>query len=153
MILSKFMSDSGERMLWLVIIVLGAWCMFMLRRAYFRWINNPFRIIKKVWYSGGLKMSVSIQNVRNKIVEIDTPIIEFCHPRLKRRKFKIITPGNNHLFPLGLSPQTNYDFLVEFTKLYEREQILREYRKVAIIINDRKGKLIAKKNVKISMPK
>ena len=140
-------------MLWLAILVLMALCVFLLRRAYRHWKNNPLRIKKKVWYSGGLKMSVSIRNIRNTMAEIDAPVIEFRQPRMKRRKFKIVAPGDEHLFPLGLSPQTGYDFLVEFTRLYEREPILRKYRKVAIMIRDRHGKMIMKKKVKISMPK
>jgi len=126
---------------------------FMLRREYYRWKNNPLRIKKKVWYSGGLKMSVSIRNIRSMMVEIDTPVIEFRQPRMKKRKFKIVAPGDEHIFPLGLSPQTGYDFLVEFTKLYEREQILRKYRHVAIHVKDKHGKTITRKKVKISLPK
>ena len=144
------MSPSSERMLWLVMLILTALCVFLLRRVYFRWKNNPLRIKKKVWYSGGLKMSVSIRNIRNTIAEIDAPVIEFLQPRMKRRKFKIVAPGDEHIFPLGLSPQTGYDFLVEFTKLYEREQILRKYRKIAIVINDKHGKMITKKKIKIA---
>ena len=148
----NIISHSGKQMLWLVLFVLTALCLFLLQRAYRRWKNNPLRIKKKVWYSGGLKMSVSIRNVRSVMAEIDTPVIEFRQPRMKRRKFKIVAPGDEHLFPLGLSPQTGYDFLVEFTKLYEREPILRKYRKVAIVIKDRNGKIITKKRVKIKLP-
>ena len=140
-------------MLWTAILVLTALCALLLRRAYRRWKNNPLRIKKKVWYSGGLKMSVSIRNVHITMAEMDTPVIEFRQPRMKRRRFKIVAPGDEHLFPLGLSPQTGYDFLVEFTKLYEREPILRKYRKVAILIKDKNGKMITKKKVKITMPK
>ena len=98
-------------------------------------------------------MSVSIRNIRDIIVDIDAPVIEFRQPRMKKRKFKIIQPGDENIFPLCLSPLTNYDFKVEFTKLYEREPILRQYRKVVIHVKDARGKVITKKNVKISMPK
>ena len=146
------MSPSGERMLWLVMMLLTAMCIFLLRRAYYRWRNNPLRIKKKVWYSGGLKMSVSIRNIRSTMVDIDTPMIEFRQPRMKKRKFKIVAPGDENIFPLGLSPQTSYDFLVEFTKLYEREPILRKYRQVRICINDPYKKTIARKKVRITLP-
>jgi len=138
-------------MLGMVILVLTALGVFLLRRAYIRWKNNPLRITKKVWYFGGLKMSVSIRNVRNTMAEIDTPVIEFRQPRMKRRKFKIVAPGDEHIFPLGLSPQTGYDFLVEFTKLYEREPILRKYSQIAIMIKDKHGKMITRKKVKIPL--
>ena len=147
------MSPAGERMFWLVILFLTALCLFILWYKYHRWKNNPLRIKKKVWYSGGLKMSVSIRNIRSTMVDIDTPVIMFRQPRMKKRKFKIVTPGDENLFPLGLSPQTGYDFLVEFTKLYEREPILRKYRQVVICVNNRHGKAITKKKVKISLPK
>ena len=147
------MSPSGERMLWMLLLVSVAVSVFLLWLAYRRWKNNPLRIKKKVWYSGGLKMSVSIRNIRSMMVDIDTPVIEFRQPRMKKRKFKIVAPGDEHIFPLGLSPQTGYDFLVEFTKLYERELILRKYRKVVIHVNDKNGKKITKKRVKISLPK
>ena len=143
------MSPAGERLLWLMILLLTVVCIFVLWRAYYRWKNNPLRIKKKVWYLGGLKMSVSIRNIRSAVVDIDTPVIMFRQPRMKKRKFKIVTPGDENLFPLGLSPQTSYDFLVEFTKLYEREPILRKYRQVVICVNDRHGKTITRKKVKI----
>ena len=147
------MSPAGERMLWLMLLFLTAVCVFLLWRAYRRWKNNPLRIKKKVWYSGGLKMSVSIRNKRSTMVDIDTPVIMFRQPRMKKRKFKIVAPGDEKLFPLGLAPQTGYDFLVEFTKLYEREPILRKYQQVVIRVNNRYGKIITKKKVKISLPK
>jgi hypothetical protein len=147
------MSPAGERMLWTVLLILSALGILLLWRKFQIWRNNPLRIKKKVWYSGGLKMKVSIRNIRNTIVDIDTPIIEFRQARMKKRKFKIISPGDENIFPLGLSPHTGYDFLVEFTKLYEREPILRKYRQVAIIVNDKKGKRIMTKKVKISLPK
>jgi len=87
------------------------------------------------------------------MVDIDTPLIEFRQPRMKKRKFKIMAPGDEHIFPLGLSPQTGYDFMVDFTKLYEREPILRKYRQIIIRVKDKRGKTITKKNVKISLPK
>ena len=147
------MNPSGERMLWLVVLVLTVLCVFLLWRAYYRWKNNPLRIKKKVWYSGGLKMKVNIRNIRGIMVDMDTPVIEFRQPRMKKRKFKITSPGDEHIFPLGLSPQTGYEFMVDFTKLYEREQILRKYRQVIIHVNDKNGKTITKKKVKISLPK
>ena len=146
------MSSSGERLLYLMILVLIAWGIFLLWRTYCRWKNNPLRIKKKVWYSGGLKMMVSIRNIRSMMVDIDAPVIEFRQPRMKKRKFRIVAPGDEHIFPLGLSPQTGYEFLVEFTKLYEREPILRKYRQVVIHVKDKNGKTITKKKVKISLP-
>ena len=147
------MSPSGKQMLWMMIVVLTALGVFLLRRAFCRWKNNPLRIKKKVWYSGGLKMSVNIRNIRDMMVDIDTPLIEFHRPRMKKRKFKIVAPGDENIFPLCLSPQTSYDFLVEFTKLYEREPILRKYRQVIIHVKDKNGKTITKKKVKVSLPK
>ena len=147
------MSPSGEKLLYMIVLLSVAVGIFLLWRTYRRWKINPLRIKKKVWYSGGLKMSVSIRNIRNMMVDIDTPMIEFRQPRMKKRKFKIVAPGDEHIFPLGLSPQTGYDFLVEFTKLYERESKLRKYRKVIIHVNDKNGKTITKKKVKISLPK
>jgi len=135
-----------------MLLVLIAWGIFLLWRTYCRWKNNPLRIKKKVWYSGGLKMMVSIRNIRSMMVDIDAPVIEFRQPRMKKRKFRIVAPGDEHIFPLGLSPQTGYEFLVEFTKLYEREPILRKYRQVVIHVKDKNGKTITKKKVKISLP-
>ena len=145
------MSPSGERMFWLVIVLLIVICAFMLWRAYHRYKNNPLRIKKKVWYSGGLKMSVSIRNIRRMMVDIDTPVIEFRQPRMSKRKFKIVAPGDENIFPLGLSPQTSYDFVVEFTKLYERNPILRKYQQVVIYVKDKRGRTITKKKVGISL--
>lgn len=153
MLLNKYMSPAGERMLWLVLLVATGICIFVLWRKYHHWKNNPLRIKKKVWYSGGLKMSVNIRNIRKMMVDIDTPVIMFRQPRMKKRKFKIVAPGDENIFPLGLAPQTNYHFQVEFTKLYEREPKLREYRQVVICVNDRHGRTITKKKVKISLPK
>ena len=147
------MTPSGERLPWMLLLVLAVVGVFWLWRACQRWKNNPLRIKKKVWYSGGLKMTVSIRNIRSMMVDIDTPVIEFRQPRMKKRKFRIVAPGDEHIFPLGLSPQTGYDFLVEFTKLYEREPILRKYRQVVIHVNDKNGKTITKKKVKITLPK
>ena len=147
------MSPAGESLLKLIVLVLVVSGGFLLWYKYRRWKNNPLRIKKKVWYSGGLKMSVCIRNIRSIMVDIDTPVIEFRQPRMKKRKFKIVAPGDEHIFPLGLSPQTGYDFLVEFTKLYEREPILRKYRQVVIHVKDKNGKTITKKKVKISLPK
>ncbi len=147
------MSPSGERMLWMVLLVLVASLAIIIWRAWHRYKTNPLRIRKKVWYHGGLKMSVKIRNIRNAIVEIDIPVIEFRQPRMSKRKFKIVAPGDKNIFPLGLSPQTSYDFIVEFTKLYEREPILRKYHRVVIYVKDRRGKNITKKTVKISLPK
>ena len=141
------------RLVLLVLMVLLVAGVFLLFRAFYRWANNPLCIKKKVWFSGGLKMTVSIRNVHSAMVDIDAPVIEFRQRRMKKRKFKIVAPGDENIFPLGLSPQTGYDFLVEFTKLYEREPILRKYRQVAIIVNDRYGKTIAKKIIRISLPK
>jgi len=147
------MSPAGEKMLWFVLALLTVAGFLMLRRAFYKWRTTPLRIKKKVWYSGGLKMSVKIRNVKNVFVDIDAPIIEFRQPRMKKRKFKIIQPGDENIFPLCLSPLTGYDFKVEFTKLYEREQILRKYKRVVIYINSPSGKNITKKSVKISLPK
>jgi len=94
-------------------------------------------------------MSVNFRNISDKMVDLDTPVIEFRQPRMKKRKFKIVTPGHEHIFPLGLSPKTGYDFLVEFTKLYEREPILRKYRRLKIHVNDPQGKNITQKTVRI----
>jgi len=141
-------------MLWLMLILLAALGFLILRHKFRKWKNTPLRIRKKVWYSGGLKMSVNIRNIRkDMIVDIDAPIIEFRQPRMKKRKFKIVAPGDEKIFPLGLAPLTGYKFIVEFTKLYESEQILRKYRQVIIHVNDNRGKNIVKKNVKISFPK
>ena len=82
------------------------------------------------------------------MVDIDTPIIEFRQPRMKKRKFKMVVPGDENIFPLGLSPQTSYDFVVDFTKLYERDEILRKYKQVVIHVNDKNGKSIRKKRVR-----
>jgi len=140
--------------MWLMLALLAVFGVLVLRHKFRKWRNTPLRIRKKVWYSGGLKMSVNIRNIRkNMIVDIDAPIIEFRQPRMKKRKFKIVAPGDENNFPLGLSPQTGYQFIVEFTKLYEREQILRKYRQVIIHVNDNYGKNIAKKKVRISLPK
>lgn len=94
-------------------------------------------------------MSVNIRNIRNAMADIDAPVIEFRQPRMKKRKFKIVAPGDGSIFPLGLSPQTGYDFVIEFTKLYEREPILRKYRQVVIRVKDRHGKTITGKKVKL----
>jgi len=147
------MNPSGVRLLWLLALVLMVLGVFLLWLAYHRWKNNPLRIKKKVWYSGGLKMKVNIRNIRGIMVDINTPVLEFRQPRMKKRKFKIMAPGDEHIFPLGLSPQTGYDFMVDFTKLYEREPILRKYQQVVIHVNDKQGKTITKKRVKISLPK
>ena len=146
------MNPSGVRLLWLLALVLMVLSMFLLWLAYHRWKNNPLRIKKKVWYSGGLKMKVNIRNIRGIMVDIDTPVLEFRQPRMKKRKFKIMAPGDEHIFPLGLSPQTGYDFMADFTKLYEREPILRKYQQVVIHVKDKQGKTITKKRVKISLP-
>ena len=153
MLLNKYMTPSGERMLGLVILVLIAGGVFMLWYLYQRYKHNPLRIRKKMWYSGGLKMSVNIRNVKDMIVDIDTPVIEFRQPRMSKRKFKIVSPGDENIFPLGLSPQTSYDFLVEFTKLYERDPLLRKYKQVIIYVNDKNGRTITKKSVEVSLPK
>ena len=137
-------------MLWTVALVLVAVSVFYLRYVYRRWKNNPLRIKKKVWRSDELKMKVSIRNIRNAIVDIDTPVIVFRQPRMKKRKFKIIVQGKESIFPLALSPKTSYDFWIDLKKLYEREQILRKYRKMEIHVNDKHGKTITKKKVKIS---
>ena len=150
--MKSYISPAGKRMLWLVMLVLTALSVFLLRYTYRRWKNNPLRVRKKIWYSGGLKMSVNIRNIRDTMVDIDAPVIEFRQPRMKKRKFRILTPGMEHIFPLGLSPQTGYDFLVEFTRLYERDPILRKYRQVLIHVKDRNGKTITKKKVRISLP-
>ncbi len=147
------MSPAGERMLWMVILVAVAGTILYLRYKYHRYKANPLRIKKKVWYSGGLKMSVKIRNINKTIVEIDTPEIEFRQPHMTKRRFKVVTPGDKNIFPLGLSPQTSYEFLTEFTPLYEREPVLRKYRRVIILVKNRKGKTITRKKVKISLPK
>ena len=145
------MSPAGEAVLWLMITLLAVLGVLVLRYKFRKWKNTPLRIKKKVWYSGGLKMSVNISNIRkNMIVDISAPIIEFRQPRMKKWKYKIVAPGDEKIFPLGLSPQTGYKFIVEFTKLYEHEPILRKYRQVIIHVNDDHGKNIVKKKVKIS---
>ena len=151
-LLNRFMSPSGERMLWLVLFVLAVAGFFYVRRAYRRWKYIPIRIKKKIWYSGGLKMKVSIRNVKKMMIDIDTPVIEFRQSRMKKRKFKILAPGDENLFPLCLSPHTKYDFLVDFTKLYERDNILRKYSKAVIHVNDKNGKPVTKRKIKISLP-
>ncbi len=150
--LNKYISPSGMRMLWLVALTVVVLSFFWLWRVYRRHKNNPLRIKKWIWYSGGLKMSVNVRNIRGKVVEINTPEIEFLQPHMGKRRFKIVTPGDKNIFPLGLSPQTSYDFVVEFTRLYEREPILRKYRQAVIWVKDRDGKTITKKKVKISLP-
>ncbi len=149
----KYISPSGMRMLWMVILVLIVVLVLYLRYKYLRYKANPLRIRKKVWYSGGLKMSVNVRNVSRKLIEIDTPVIEFRQPRMSKRKFKIVAPGDKDIFPLGLSPQTSYDFIVKFTPLYEHEPLLRKYKQVIIRIKDKNGKPITSKKVKISLPK
>ena len=153
MVLNKYISPAGERMLLTVVLIFATFAVFFILRAYQRWRNNPLRIKKKVWYSGGLKMTVNIRNTSNKMLDIDSPVIEFRQPRMKKRKFKTVNPGDESIFPLGLSPQTGYDFLVEFTKLYEREPILRKYRKLTIRVNDNHGKTVTKKSFRIFLPK
>jgi len=141
-------------MKWVVLALLAVVSFLAVRRKFRKWKNNPLRIKKKVWYSGGLKMSVNIRNVRkNMIVDISAPIIEFRKPRMKKRKYKIVNPGDESLFPLGLSPLTSYNFVVEFTKLYEREPILRKYKHVVIHVNDDRGKNIMKKRVNVLLSK
>ncbi len=147
------MSPAGERMLWMMILVTVIVVVFLLWHAYRRHKANPLRIRKKVWYSGGLKMAVKVRNISGGIVEIDTPEIEFRQPHKTKRRFKIVAPGDKDVFPLGLSPQTGYEFLVEFTRLYEREDFLRTYRQVVIRIKGRNGKIITRKKVKLSLPK
>ena len=144
-----YMSPAGERLLWVLLGGIVTASILFLRRAFIKWRNNPLRIKKELWYSGGLKMRVNIRNVRNMLAEIDTPVIEFYMPRMKKRKFKIVTPGEKNIFPLGLTPKTSYEFYVEFTKLYEREPILRKYRKIRIHVNDKYGKTITTKKVRI----
>lgn len=151
--LDSYISPAGMRKLWMTLILLAAILVVYLRYIYTRHKANPFRIKQKMWYSGGLKMSVRIKNISKTIIEINTPEIEFRHPRMKKRRFKIVAPGSRDIFPLGLSPQTSYDFMVEFTRLYEREEILRRYGHVYIWIKDKTGKKITYKKVKIRMPK
>ena len=147
--LNRYMSPAGETVMWLVVVCLALLGFFLLKRAWRRWRTCPLRIKKKMWYSGGLKMRVNVNNVSNMMVDIDTPLIEFRMPRMKKRKFKIIVPGGKNIFPLGLTPKTGYEFMVEFTKLYEREPILRKYRKVIIHVNDKNGKTISKKKARV----
>ena len=94
-------------------------------------------------------MSVNILNISQKVIEINPPEIEFRQPHMGKRKFRIIAPGDKDIFPLGLSPQTGYDFIVQFTPLYERDPLLRKYQKVVIRINNKNGKTITTKKVKI----
>ena len=94
-------------------------------------------------------MSATIRNDSRAIIDIDAPVIEFRRARMKKRRFKIVNPGDENIFPLGLSPQTSYDFHVEFTKLYERHSILRQYRKVIIRVTDRNGKIITTKRIRL----
>lgn len=153
--IDKYIAPSGMMALALVVVLSLVITFFYLRYKYRRLKATPLRIRKKTWYSGGLKMSVTVKNVSKSLVEIDTPVLEFRQPRMHKRKFKIITRGTHHVFPLGLSPQTNYDFLVEFTPLYEREPSLRKYQTVYILINGKNGKngkTIIKRKVKIKLP-
>ena len=152
-LLNKYMSPGGERMLWMVILFAFIGAFLYLRHQYLRWMRVPLRIKKKIWYSGGLKMAVNVRNTGKTIAEISAPEIEFRQPHMSRRRFKIVAPGDVGIFPLGLTPQTGYDFLVEFTKLYEREPVLRKYTRVMILIKDRKGTPVIRKKVKISLPK
>ena len=144
------MTPAGEKMLWTIALLLAVASVVYLRYVYRRWRNNPLRIKKKIWRTDRLKMKVSIRNIRNAIVDIDAPVIVFRNPRMKKRKFKIVAQGKESIFPLALHPKTSYDFWVDFTKLYEREQILRKYEKALILVNDKYGKTITKKKVKIS---
>lgn len=153
MLLHKYMSSKGEAMLWMILVVTIIMVVFLLWRAYRLHKANPLRIRKKVWYSGGLKMVVKVRNISQGIVEIDPPEIEFRQPHKTRRRFKIVAPGDKDVFPLGLSPQTSYEFLVEFIRLYEREEFLRSYKQVIIRIKNRSGKVITRKKVKLSLPK
>ncbi|MDR0815197.1 MAG: hypothetical protein LBN37_05545 [Bacteroidales bacterium] len=123
-----------------------------LRYIYRRYKKAPFRIRTKCRYHGGLQMSVSIYNKSKEMMEINPPIVEFRQPRMKKRRFKIIPPGDKDIFPLGLSPHTNYDFVVHFIRLYDLEERLRKYQKVAIRIEDKKGKLLMQKTVKLKQP-
>lgn len=152
-LLHKYIAPAGMRMLWMLAIMLLALSVFLLVRQYRRYRANPLRIRKRMWYSGGLKMSVQVRNISCSVVEIDAPVVEFHQPHMGKRRFKIVSPGDMSLFPLGLPPQTSYDFIVEFTRLYDREEILRRYKRVVILVKNRKGKPITRKKVKIRMPK
>jgi hypothetical protein len=138
---------------WAFIIFIIAVSAFLLLQKYKRWRTTPLRIKKRVWYSGGLKMAVNICNISKNIVEIDAPQVEFRMPRMKKRKFKIVSPGEETIFPLGLSPQTSYNFTVEFIALYEKHEILRKYKKLIIHVNDINKKSIVKQRVKLIQPR
>ncbi len=146
--MDKFISPAGMRMLWMAVFLIIAVLVIWVRIKYIRYKKDPFRIRKKMWYSGGLKMSVSIRNKSKAMVEIDAPVIEFKQPRMKKRRFKIVPPGESKLFPLGLAPQTGYEFIVEFVKLYDHEPILRQYQQASILIES-KGKRLSRKKIKI----
>lgn len=123
-----------------------------LRYVYLRYKKAPFRIRTKSRYSGGLQMSVSLYNKTKEMVEINPPIVEFRQPRMKKRKFKIIPPGDKDIFPLGLLPHTSYEFTVHFIRLYDLEERLRQYKKIAIRIEDKKGKRLMQKTRKLKQP-
>jgi hypothetical protein len=149
--ISKYIAPSDMPVLWITLTVAAAGAFLRLRYKYRRYKANPLRIRKKIRFSGGLKMSATVRNVSSSIVEIDTPVVEFRQPRMRRRRFKIVTPGSRDIFPLGMAPQTSYDFFVEFTPLYEREPVLRKYGRIIILIRNREGKVISSKKAKLPL--
>jgi hypothetical protein len=147
--IDDFISPAGMRMLRMTIVVVVMGVGVYLWYIYKRYKQSPFRIRTKCRYFGGLQMSVSVYNKRSEMMEINPPVVEFRQPRMKKRRFKIIPPGDKNIFPLGLSPHTKYDFVVHFIRLYDLEERLRKYRKVAIRIEDKKGKLLTRKIVRL----
>ncbi|MDR1865948.1 MAG: hypothetical protein LBR08_10310 [Bacteroidales bacterium] len=150
--INDYVSPAGMRRLWMLAVIGVALSALYLYRVYRRRKAAVCRIKHTIWYAGGLKMSVRIRNISRDMVEIDAPLLEFRRSRMKKRRFRITPPGNRDIFPLGLSPQTGYDFSVEFTRLYERDAVLRKYRKARIVLNDGKGQTIAVKKIKIRLP-
>ncbi|MDR0714435.1 MAG: hypothetical protein LBF89_09300 [Bacteroidales bacterium] len=150
--MNEFISPAGMRMLGMAVIVLIIAAILYIRSLYRKAKRKTLRIREKMWYSGGLKMSVNISNKSGNIVEMNPPTIEFRRPRMKKRRFRIIPPGDRNIFPLGLSPQTGYDFLVDFIRLYEHEPLLRKYGHLLICVDDRSGKTIVRKKVKLKQP-
>ncbi|MDR3095018.1 MAG: hypothetical protein LBU62_10340 [Bacteroidales bacterium] len=151
--IDDFISPSGMRVLMTATAAVIVGTVVYLRYIYRRYKKAPFRIRTKSRYFGGLQMSVSVFNKTKEMIEINPPIVEFRQPRMKKRKFKIIPPGDRDIFPLGLLPHTGYDFVVHFIRLYDLEERLRKYKKIAIHIEDKKGHLLMQKTVKLKQPK
>ncbi|MDR1667029.1 MAG: hypothetical protein LBS03_04975 [Bacteroidales bacterium] len=150
--MNEFISPAGMRMLGMVVIVAIVAGILYVRYIYRRAKRKTLRIREKMWYSGGLKMSVNIWNKSRNIVEFTPPTLEFRRPRMKKRRFRIIPSGDKNIFPLGLSPQTGYDFQVDFILLYDREPLLRQYEHLVICVDDKSGKQLVRKKVRLKRP-